>query len=271
MTEKMSSEGVIAALRTTFPEPAHAWLEQLRDRTGYAGSRPNRYADALIVSCWPSRGIWFGGIEVKVSRQDWKRELEDPEKSAPIQSFCDYWWIAAPAGIVELAEVPETWGLLAIEGKRVKRLKEAPKLARTELTPSFVASILRNAAESQGRARLSGYDEGYRQATERVDMSRIQELEGKLSEAEKQTARAKQQLERKESEIQTLRASVSRFEMAAGLPDNSVVECNRYNAGSHAGATYRAAQLLRELQPSRLADRFAEVASALRAMPEVKS
>ena len=60
LRERMTSADVAAALRAgPFREPAHAWLQEVRNGTGY--SRRARYADALAISLYPSRGryVWY--------------------------------------------------------------------------------------------------------------------------------------------------------------------------------------------------------------------
>ena len=47
---------------------AHAWLTEVNNSTGARGGR--QYADAIVCSCWPSRGLWLAGVEVKVARGD---------------------------------------------------------------------------------------------------------------------------------------------------------------------------------------------------------
>jgi hypothetical protein len=62
------------------------------------------------MNLYPSRGLEINGFEVTASRQDWIKELKSPEKSAPVQRFCDRRWIVAPAGIIQPGELPPTWG-----------------------------------------------------------------------------------------------------------------------------------------------------------------
>jgi hypothetical protein len=85
MSDKVKSQDVIAALRKKYPAAAWAFLEQVANGTGYA--KKYRWADALAMGLWPSRGMELHGIEVKVSRSDWLRELENPaRKLAPRSS-----------------------------------------------------------------------------------------------------------------------------------------------------------------------------------------
>lgn len=137
---------MFAQLRHVFPTPAHVCLSGVRNGTGYERSQ-NRTADGLILSVWPSRGLWVAGVEIKVSRSDWKKELANPEKSHEIQRFCDYWYIAAPKGIVPVNEVPKTWGVIECSGNTAAIVRDAPKLTPAKPDMLMVCSILRNFAD----------------------------------------------------------------------------------------------------------------------------
>lgn len=274
MKERISSGQVIDALRKgPFQEPAHKWLYEVRNGTGY--SKQERYADGLVVSVWPSRGIWFAGVEVKVSRSDWKRELADPGKSAAIQKYCDYWWVAAAEGIVELAELPETWGLLTVSAKgKVTTVREAPKLTPEPLDQLFVASILRNQADMLKAARQAGFDEGTVKAREQYDVDAVTSLRGEVVAAQRAKDQAESQHTFTKRDLDELRETVKAFEREAGLPEGTVgvrswQERNNYDRCSHAaGARYKAALLLGESNAETLAKRFREVANALDSVTE---
>ena len=175
---KCTAHEIRVALRDYFSAPAHALLEEVRNRTGYG--RVERYADAIVGSLWPSRGLWFGGIEIKVARSDWKKELEDPNKSAEIQRFCRYWWIAAPVGLVHTGELPQAWGLLEFDGKRLACAKEAPELSPEDPTLPFMMSILRNVSKSQQAALDRAHADGRASAESERSQQRVDELEGQL-------------------------------------------------------------------------------------------
>jgi hypothetical protein len=131
-----------AALAKRYPSPAWATFWEI---TNDAGFRGHRRADCVAMSLWPSRGLTVIGVEIKRDRRDWLRELGDPEKSAPIQKFCDHWYLAvSDAKIVRDDEIPQTWGLLVLDGKKLVTVKEAPKLEPEALTRGFVAVLLRN-------------------------------------------------------------------------------------------------------------------------------
>jgi hypothetical protein len=157
-----SAGNVRAAMRVKFAPPAFAMFEEVGNATGFACGR---HADAVVVSLWPSRGIWFHGFEIKASRTDWQKELADPAKAEAIAKNCDYWsLVTADESIVHPGELPERWGHLTMRGSKLVTVKEAVK--SEEFTPSrgFVVALLRRAHETlEGkiqRARSEGHEAG---------------------------------------------------------------------------------------------------------------
>lgn len=109
----MTAADVFDALRNHFPAEEFALLPQATQGVGYRGT--NRYLDALLVQLWPSRGLYLHGIEIKVSGQDYRRELKDPAKADALVEHLDYFSIAAPAGVVKVESLPKAWGLIEID------------------------------------------------------------------------------------------------------------------------------------------------------------
>lgn len=211
------SESVFELLRKRHPAPAWAFLEEVRNQTGYG--RQIRTCDALAMSLYPSRGLHLHGFEVKVSRADWFKELGDPVKAEAIAGFCHFWWLVIddPA-IVKDGELPATWGLLARHGK-VLKLEKEPMFNKEAAPPDyrFLAAILRkfgatstDAARIE-RAKAEGVTEGIKAQMER---------EEKHSEAGRYRAAHEQLLE-----------AVQKFEKASGV---SVAD--RWTKGSIANA-----------------------------------
>jgi len=134
-------------LRSRFNAPAWALLHEVRNSTGWR--RTTRTADALAMSLWPSRGLEVHGIEIKVSRGDLKKELEDPDKAREIMQYCDRWWLVlGHKDLIQPGELPPTWGLMVAKKTRLVAVTEAPKLESKPLDVGFVASILRNVTEA---------------------------------------------------------------------------------------------------------------------------
>lgn len=145
---------VTAAIAARYEPPAWAVYYEVGDTTGGR----SRSADAIAVSLWPSRGLEIHGFEIKISRGDWLRELKAPEKSAPIQRFCDRWWIATSnAGIIRPGELPPTWGHLLMRGGSLHMVADAPVLEAEPLGRPFMCALLR--AASQGFVPRSALNE----------------------------------------------------------------------------------------------------------------
>jgi hypothetical protein len=158
----------------------------VRNATGHL--RTARYADAISVSTYPSRGLTVDGFEIKVSKGDWKRELENPDKAEEIARYCDHWWVVAPAGIVPPGTVPKGWGLLEAKKSGLFKTLVAPILTPDPLDRMFLVSMLRSAhtlveaAERRSPAEKAtsdawqkGWDEGKANG-ERVRSYRLEEL-----------------------------------------------------------------------------------------------
>jgi hypothetical protein len=176
--KKATAGDVRAALRGRYPHPAWAVFDEVGNGTG---SRCDRHADMIAMSIWPSRGLVIHGIEIKVSRSDWLKELADPKKADSIQRWCDHWWIAVgDEKIVQGSELPPNWGLLVLRGNRLVAKVEAPKLEPIPLDRAFVAAMLRRASESLESARQegdrAGYARGVATGPKDIDTEAVREL-----------------------------------------------------------------------------------------------
>lgn len=143
------STGLWSALRKRYAAPEYAWFEEMRNGTGFS-RRQDRTADAMAFGTWPSRGLLLHGFEVKVSRSDWLREKKQPEKSVELQRFCDHWWLVTTEGcVLDVGEIPVTWGWLEWNGKKLVTKREAPRLEAQPIDRPMLAAILRRAAEQE--------------------------------------------------------------------------------------------------------------------------
>lgn len=133
-----------AAMRETYRQPEWALFFEPADGTGAAC---RRHADAIAMSMYPSRGLSLVGFEFKVSRSDWKREKENPDKAEAIAQFCDNWVVVAPKNLIPLHDVPANWGLLELEDRKLRYRAKPKKLDPIPLTRHFIASLLRSTAK----------------------------------------------------------------------------------------------------------------------------
>jgi hypothetical protein len=139
---------IVKALANHHSGSEWAFLAQVRNQTGF--ERNTRTADAIAFSLWPSRGLYATGYEVKVTRQDLRKELADPRKAEEIARFCKLWFIAAPEGICRPEDLPLPWGLVEVkEAGRLKWTKPAvPNEHAMEPTWRFVCAVMRSASEA---------------------------------------------------------------------------------------------------------------------------
>jgi hypothetical protein len=197
---------VRAALRLRYPAGTFALMEEVGNGTGFAC---NRHADAVAVGLWPSRGLFVEGIEIKVHRGDWLKELAQPEKADDIAKWCDFWWVAAGTDeIVREGELPPNWGLLVLKGDKLYCKKQAPKLAPQPLDRTFVAAMFRRVHEAQtavaAHARSQGFDDGVTRGPEQHQ----------------------REVDRLKTDIELTKNRISHFEEASGL------EIDHYHGGS---------------------------------------
>jgi hypothetical protein len=157
---------VRSALEKRYQAPEWALLFEVPSGLGRAYGRS---ADALAMNLFESRGFRVEGVEIKVSRGDWLRELRDPEKSIPVQRYCDHWWIATPPDLVFEGELPPTWGLLELKGGCLRVKVKAPKLSPVPLDANFVAGMVRRANQKAEAELEKRVREATQEARAKVD------------------------------------------------------------------------------------------------------
>jgi len=200
---------MLAALRERYQPPAWAFLSHVRNQTGYG--RTTRTADGMAMSLYPSRGLELHGIEIKVERSDFLRELKDPEKAAEILRFCNRWWLAvSDPAIVQPGELPPTWGLLVPKGKGFAVKVDAPPLTPEPISRAFLASIFRNVVDIS--TRISG-EEIAALAAKRVETNK-EELEMRHASSLRYERGVAENAKR---EAAHLRETIAKFEAASGV------------------------------------------------------
>lgn len=83
------------------------------------------------------------GFEIKVSRQDVLKELNDMRKTEEgLMPYVNYWWLVCPRHLVKDRELPEGWGLLVPHGQGLKIAIQAPPRADVRPLDPYVCSVL---------------------------------------------------------------------------------------------------------------------------------
>jgi hypothetical protein len=190
----------IEFLRSRVGDEGYIVIGQVPDATG-AGQR--RTIDALMVQCWPSRGLSLTAIEYKASVSDFRRELKQPEKAEMIAQHCDAVVVLAPKDVVPIAELPPSWGLWEIH-----KTEKQCRLLRTvapQITPRATFSVPISFLVAVLRAR-----EGYN-----ADAAKLEAMRQK-DRAEHQQ-RVDDAVKYRTRELLRRMESVEEFEAASGL------------------------------------------------------
>lgn len=110
----------------------------------------DRRADLIRIGLWRSRGPGIDVHELKVSRADWHRELDDPGKAEAWWPYCHRFWIVAPStDIVDPNTLPTGWGLM-VPG-RGRRFTVVTKATRKEpkVTVALMVELIRRTDNSR--------------------------------------------------------------------------------------------------------------------------
>lgn len=143
VVKPLTAGDVRLGMRKRWCAPEWAVMWEVNEGTGY---RTGRSADAVMMSLWPSRGLELHGVEIKVSRSDFRREAADPTKAEAIAQYCDRWWLhTTPKVVDDLSALPMQWGLREFDGRAWRTIREASKLMPVPMTRHFLAALMRRA------------------------------------------------------------------------------------------------------------------------------
>lgn len=216
---KWSSSRLRALLRARHAAPEWALFEELPDATGFD---KRRTFDAYAMHTWPSKGFRCVGYEIKTSRSDFKREIEDPTKRAPLEAVAHEVYFLTSPGLVKLDEVPEGWGLIEPRGDTLT-VRKAATQRRLEVLPwKLVASIARRAVEPSDLPPLA-----WRLAERTMAEAELRELvkemaREQIADAERRASIAEARFENRAAAEERLRSALDEVERVAGLPLHSL-------------------------------------------------
>lgn len=201
MTDRQATAELLEALHAHYIAP--------KDRHDLAGAgavfltevtAPNstRRADAVHVGLWQSRGAGDVDVhELKVSRADWRRELDKPAKAEAWWPYSTRFWVVAPStAIVPPEELPDGWGLMVPnpKGRRFKKIV-TPEAREPELSIGLLLTLLKSTETTRTNA-IRDLERAYsRQQVERERKLR-QELAGTADPESKRRLDALAELEK---------------------------------------------------------------------------
>lgn len=126
----------------------YAYAEEVGNSTG---ANQTRRLDMVVIDCFRSHGFAIEGFEIKISKSDLRRELQDSTKHNIFYKNLDYYSLAAPADVVDLDIIPKQWGIylaaVAQDGSLSLRRKRKPLSLHDDfigiIDKEFVAALLR--------------------------------------------------------------------------------------------------------------------------------
>lgn len=137
----ITANDLVERLEARYPEPQWLTFAEVRDGPGWN----RRTCDFVALNAWESGAQRLVICETKVSRTDWRRELEDLNKSARFRAMAHEWWIVAPSKVVPVEELPPGWGLMESWGDKLRCARRCvPNEAATGPDPEFWVMLLRD-------------------------------------------------------------------------------------------------------------------------------
>lgn len=115
---------------------------ELRLGSGYSDIAQRRI-DLFVISS--EKGNYTTAFEIKVSRQDFLKDIKDPLKQRGARLYSSNFFYVAPQGMIKIDEVPVWAGLKEydFETKEFKTTIPAPLLSRNTPSWSLICSLVR--------------------------------------------------------------------------------------------------------------------------------
>jgi hypothetical protein len=151
---KVTAEDLVKLIRQRYPVnrpdgyQKYVVLEQVADGTGmYQG----RWIDVVVFDLWPSKGLMRSAFEIKVSRSDFLRELQNPLKYKwATEAFHEFWFVA-PQDAIKLPELPVNVGWLFPRAGKLAIKRRAVQNSNPKLDDLLLAAFMRASAKEINR------------------------------------------------------------------------------------------------------------------------
>jgi len=153
----MKAEQLKKLLIEKYPGPEWALIFELSKGVGWIGQEGR--IDVAAFNCWPSKGHHRLAFEIKVSRSDFQRELQQPKKRMWVEENFDETYFVVPHNLIKEHEVPETWGILMAtkKGDKLIRRKMATPRDTPELPEGLALSAIRQLSAQMLNAERNHY------------------------------------------------------------------------------------------------------------------
>ncbi len=164
-SEATLTQAIMVRWPMTIRQPRYVTAVQVNNGAGFSYRRT---LDAVVFDTWPSGGLKLHGLEIKVSKQDLRRELQNTQKFADWSDHLDHFSIVAPRGLVDLDLLPPKWGLFIPDGKGLRARRKPLMLHaenRMKMNRSIAAAFVRALVDRSlsVEAKVAEYERGYEQ------------------------------------------------------------------------------------------------------------
>ena len=137
----MTSEEIVGLLRKKYSGGEYVVMEQVLNPIENASR--NRWIDVAIFSTWSTHGITRSAFEIKVSRSDFIRELQNPDKFQwCMENFHEFWFVGTK-DVITKDEVPEGVGWMCPVGERLYIKKHCRRNVSPRLDEGMLAAFMR--------------------------------------------------------------------------------------------------------------------------------
>ena len=186
-------------LRNRFSDTRrYAMAEEVSNSTGSSASRR---IDMIVVDVYESSGFSIEGIEIKISKQDLKRELSDASKHNIFFDDIDFFSLAAPKDIIDVDVIPKHWGIYEAyydkNGELKLRCKRRPialsDFKKDSISRNLFASLIRKLYSKSPSNSTMRYEylRGYHAGEKMKDEEWNRRFESKMREYDGTIERAK--------------------------------------------------------------------------------
>lgn len=145
--EELKAEDLVNLLRRRFASQNGAYnrsvvLEQVPDGTGMNQSH---WIDVAVFEMWPSKGLSRLAFEIKVTRSDFLRELQTPDKHKWCRDSFHEFWFVAPKDVIQIEELPRGIGWMYPRGDKLCIARHAMRNPTPILGDNLLAGFMRAA------------------------------------------------------------------------------------------------------------------------------
>ena len=152
MTDKEKTAKIYQALHLKYGNKREfCCLEEIRMGTGFSGTAM-RSADYVVISSNNGNDVIV--FEVKASKQDFKKDVENLNKQRSAKCISNYFYYITPKGLLDPKEIPDWAGLLEVDLEDkflyIYKVLSAPRRHNEAPTWGLVAEIIRNLYSTMG-------------------------------------------------------------------------------------------------------------------------